>query len=64
METPFTTAIHIVQTIVSLPIAWLCIKILTQHKIWVRMKDRVNTLWASHCEKTGDRFISLDGNGH
>lgn len=34
--------------------------ILKQHKVWVRMKDRVNQLWYSHCKTTGDKYESLE----
>ena len=33
---------------------------LKEHKVWVRLKDRMNTLWAQHCEKTGDKYIPLE----
>lgn len=34
--------------------------LLQQHKVFVRMKDRLNTLWFRHCQDTGDRFEPLD----
>jgi hypothetical protein len=37
--------------------------LLKQHKVWVRLKDRVNTLWRKHCKETGDDFVPLE-NGH
>ncbi len=37
--------------------------VLRQHKVWIRMKDRVNTLWRRHCQTTGDDFVPLE-NGH
>ena len=30
------------------------------HKIWVRMKDRVNDLWADYCEKKRIPFRPLE----
>lgn len=37
--------------------------LVTQHKIWVRMKDRLNQLWRRHCQTTGDEYTPLE-NGH
>lgn len=34
--------------------------LLREHKVWVRMKDRINTLWHRHCKETGDAFVPLD----
>jgi hypothetical protein len=36
---------------------------LKQHKVWIRMKDRMNTLWHEHTKKTGEKYIPLE-NGH
>jgi len=33
---------------------------LKQHKIWTRMKDRLNILWRKHCKDTGDYFEPLE----
>lgn len=33
---------------------------LKQHKVWVRLKDRVNTLWSDRCTQTGDRYFPLE----
>lgn len=41
----------------------LAVKGLHEHKVWIRAKDRLNTLWSKHCKETGERFVSLDGNG-
>jgi hypothetical protein len=37
---------------------------LRQHKIWTRMKDRLNTLWYHHCEAKGEPFVPLDNGNH
>jgi len=31
-----------------------------EHKIWVRMRDRLNTLWWRHCQTTGDKYDPLE----
>src|SRR5579859_2476866 len=37
---------------------------LQQHKVWVRLKDRVNSMWYRHCRDTGEKYIPLEnGNG-
>ena len=33
---------------------------LREHKVWVRMKDRVNSLWYHRCKETGEKFIPLE----
>jgi hypothetical protein len=37
--------------------------LLKQHKVWVRLKDRVNSLWRKHCLDSGEYFEPLE-NGH
>jgi hypothetical protein len=64
VETPLTLTFHGIQITISIATLLLLAPLLKQYKIWNRIKDRVNTLWQKHCEKTGDRFVSLDGNGH
>jgi len=34
--------------------------VLSQHKIWVRMKDRLNSLWYEHCKSKNEKFVSLE----
>jgi hypothetical protein len=36
------------------------IVLLDQHKVWVRLKDRVNSLWSDRCEEKGERYVPLD----
>lgn len=31
-----------------------------QHKVWVRMKDRINTLWYHHCVTKSEPYVPLD----
>ena len=38
--------------------------VFTQHKIWVRMKDRLNVLWSNHCKDTGDEYMPLENGKH
>ena len=38
--------------------------VLRQHKIWVRMKERLNTLWFYHCKASGDPYAPLDNSSH
>jgi len=60
MESGITLTIH------GLTLGGICAILLllfNQHKIWVRMKDRVNELWREYCERHETVFISLDGNG-
>lgn len=38
--------------------------LLNQHKVWVRMKDRLNTLWKKHCQQTGDDYVPLENGSH
>jgi len=56
-ESGFTLTIHSLQLAVSVSILGL---VLTQHKIWIRLKDRMNTLWSDRCKKTGDRYVPLE----
>lgn len=37
--------------------------LLREHKVFVRMKDRLNTLWYHHCVEKKEPYVSLD-NGH
>jgi hypothetical protein len=61
LETPLTLTLHVAQIGSTLMVLGV---VLNQHKVWIRVKDRLNTLWAKHCKETGDKFVSLDGNGH
>ena len=56
-----TLTFHGVQITVSLLILGILLK---QHKVWIRIKDRVNTLWAKHCQETGDNFVPLENGNH
>lgn len=60
-ETPVTLTIHGVQLTASLAI--LCI-LLREHKVWIRLKDRLNQLWKDRCDSRGDNYFPLDENGH
>ncbi len=56
-ESGLTLTFHGVQLAVSISVLGL---VLTQHKIWIRLKDRVNTLWGKHCDETGDKYVPLE----
>ena len=38
--------------------------VLKQHKVFVRMKDRLNTLWFHHCEEKKEPYIPLENGSH
>ncbi len=38
--------------------------LLREHKVWTRVKDRLNTLWSNHCKETGDEYVALDNGKH
>lgn len=48
---------HILQTVMTGTMLGF---ILRQHKIWTRMKDRLNTLWHHHCKVSGDEYSPLE----
>lgn len=57
MESSFTLTLH------GLTLAGIVVLLgfsASQHKVWVRMKDRINALWFKHCKDTGERFEPLD----
>lgn len=57
VESPITVTIHIATLGGIVTILGVLLK---QHKVWTRMKDRCNTLWAKHCMETKELFIPLD----
>lgn len=57
LESPITLTIHGVQLVATCTVLGVVLK---QHKVWIRLKDRMNTLWRKHCEKTGDPYVPLD----
>jgi hypothetical protein len=60
METPITLSIHGI-TLAGI-IGIFCL-LLSEHKVWVRMKDRLNQLWKDRCVVHGDDYVPLE-NGH
>jgi hypothetical protein len=56
-ESALTLTIHGVQLTATMSVLGV---LLHQHKIWTRLKDRVNTLWEKHCQKTGDKYVPLE----
>jgi hypothetical protein len=34
--------------------------LLRQHKVWTRVKDRLNTLWHDRCRAKGDDYVPLE----
>lgn len=59
-ESEVTIAFHGIQLGVSLGTLYF---IFQQHKIWIRMKDRINEMYVDFCEKHGLKFKPLDANG-
>lgn len=60
-EGGWATAFHGVSLAASVAMLGL---LLNQHKIWVRMKDRLDELWRRHCKVTGDDFKPLENGKH
>lgn len=56
-ETPITLTLHGVTLGAVLIMLGMMFK---QHRVWTRLKDRVNTMWFHHCVKSGDHYESLD----
>lgn len=59
-EGPVTISLHVATLVGIFGVLGI---LLNQHKVWIRMKDRLNTLWKEHCKQTGEDFVRLD-NGH
>jgi hypothetical protein len=59
-ESVFSQAIHAGSLASSVLILGI---LLNQHKVFIRMKDRLDVLWHKHQEEKGEPFIPLD-NGH
>jgi hypothetical protein len=56
-ETPITLTLH------GLTLAGMLFIIgilLHQHKVWTRMKDRVNNLWQEYCGEKDIPYVPLD----
>jgi len=59
-ETAITLTLHGVTTGGVLLLLGIALK---QHKVWVRMKDRMNSLWRSYCKEHDEHYVPLE-NGH
>lgn len=57
MESGITLTLHGVQLGISVAVLGI---LLNQHKVWIRVKDRVNTLWQDYCDHKKVPFIPLD----
>jgi hypothetical protein len=57
METLASQIAHWAGTAGTFAILTILVK---QHTIWVRLKDRLNTLWRKHCRETGQDYVPLD----
>lgn len=57
MESIATQVAHWLTTVGVFSILGVVLK---QHKIWVRLKDRVNTLWSDRCEKKNELYVPLE----
>lgn len=38
--------------------------VLREHKVYVRVKDRLNTLWHDRCRAKGDDYVPIDNGAH
>lgn len=61
METPITLTIHGLTIGLLVFITGLLLK---EHKVWVRLKDRANTLWHDRCREKGDDYVPLENGSH
>jgi len=34
--------------------------LLREHKVWIRIKDRINQLWKDRCDERGDNYVPLE----
>ena len=59
MESTLTITLHGVTLASTLTIIGILLK---EHKVWIRMKDRLNQLWMDRCKAKGDDYVAL-GNG-
>ena len=59
-ETTLTIAFHGVTAGGILAILAILLK---QHKVWVRMKDRMNSMWRAYCKEHDQDYVPLE-NGH
>lgn len=60
-EGPIVISIHVatfagIATILGL--------LLREHKVWIRMKDRVNQLWRDRCHAKNDDYVPLENGNH
>lgn len=60
MESPITLTIH---SLTLGGIVFIAGLLMREHKVYVRVKDRLNTLWHDRCRIKGDDYVPLD-NGH
>lgn len=61
METGLTLTLHGVTLAATLAVLGV---VLAQHRVWTRMKDRINDMWKEYCDSKKIRFTTLDENGH
>jgi hypothetical protein len=56
-ESPVTISLHVGTFLGIFSILALLLK---QHKIWTRIKDRLDQLWADYCEAHGIKFTRIE----
>jgi hypothetical protein len=59
-ESLLSQATHIGSLASSIAVLGL---LLNQHKIWIRLKDRVNDMWKDYCDAHDIPYTKID-NGH
>lgn len=57
-ENAATIGVHIATLVGIIGLLGVALK---QHTVWVRMKDRINTLWQRHCVKTSQQYEPVEG---
>lgn len=56
-ETPITLTLH---GLTLAGILFIVTMLLNQHKVWTRMKDRMNDLWQAYCSEKQIPYVPLD----
>ena len=57
VESPITLTIHGITLAGIVCIIGILLK---QHKVWIRLKDRMNSLWRKHCKEIGEEYVPLE----
>jgi hypothetical protein len=57
-ETPITITLHLATLAGVVGLLGVALR---EHGVWVRMKERLNTLWAKDCKSTGAPYEPVEG---